>query len=164
MFTLGEGAVIWRSIKQSCIVDSAMEAEYVAACEAANEAVWLHQFLIDLEVVHSANKQITIFCDNSGAVANSNEPRSHKKGKHIERKYHLLKEIVHRGDVTITKIVLAENIADPFTKALPQKSFDGHLENMGMRYMIHLLQRKWEIVRIMLNSKTVILYLTILSY
>ena len=47
-----------------------MEAEYVAACEAAKEAVWLRQFLLGLEVVPSANKQITIHCDNSGAVAN----------------------------------------------------------------------------------------------
>ena len=77
-----------------------MEAEYVAACEAAKEAVWLLQFLIDLEVVPSANEQITIYCNNSGAVANSKEPRSHKRGKHIERKYHLLREIVQRGDVT----------------------------------------------------------------
>ncbi|KAK1554765.1 hypothetical protein Q3G72_016968 [Acer saccharum] len=139
VFTIGGGAVIWRSIKQSCIADSTMEAKYVAACEAAKEAVWLRQFLIDLEVVPSANKQITIYCDNSGAVANSKEPRSHKRGKHIERKYHLLREIVQRGDVTITKIASAENLADPFTKALPQKSFDGHLENMGLRDMTHLL-------------------------
>ena len=76
-----------------------MEAKYVATCEAAKEAVWLCQFLIDLEVVPSANKQITIYCDNSGAVANLRELRSHKRGKHIERKYHLLREIVHRGDV-----------------------------------------------------------------
>ncbi|KAK4855041.1 hypothetical protein QYF36_003447 [Acer negundo] len=134
VFTIGGGAVIWRSIKQSCIADSTMEAEYVAACEAAKEAVWLRQFLIDLEVVPSANKQITIYCDNSGAVANSKEPRSHKRGKHIERKYHLLREIVQRGDVTITKIASAEKLADPFTK-----SFDGHLENMGLRDMTHLL-------------------------
>ena len=72
-------------------------------------------------------------------MANSKEPRSHKRGKHIERKYHLLREIVHRGDVTITKIASVENLADPFTKALPQKSFEGHLENMGMRDMTHLL-------------------------
>ncbi|KAK4835749.1 hypothetical protein QYF36_014053 [Acer negundo] len=127
VFTIGGGAVIWRSIKQSCIADSTMEAEYVAACEAAKEAVWLRQFLIDLEVVPSTNKQITIYCDNSGAVANSKEPKV------------FLREIVQRGDVTITKIASAENLADPFTKALPQKSFDGHLENMGLRDMTHLL-------------------------
>ena len=56
VFTLGGEAVVWRSIKQSCIADSTIEAEYVAACEAAKEAVWLRQFLIDLEVVPSANK------------------------------------------------------------------------------------------------------------
>ena len=72
-------------------------------------------------------------------MANSRVPRSYKRGKHIERKYHLLREIIHRGDVTITKIASVENLADPFTKALPQKSFDGHLENMGMRYMTYLL-------------------------
>ena len=79
----------------------------------------VRQFLINLEVVPSANKQITIYCDNSGAVANSTEPSSHKRGKHIERKYHLLREIVHRGDMMITKNPSAENLADPFTKALP---------------------------------------------
>ena len=72
-------------------------------------------------------------------MANSREPRRHKRGKYIERKYHLLRDIVHRGDVTVTKIVSAENLADPFTKALPQKIFDGHLENMGLRDMTHLL-------------------------
>ena len=69
-----------------------MEADYVVACEAAKEAVWLLQFLIDLEVVPSANKQITIYCDNSGAVTNLKKSRRRKRGKHIERKYHLLKE------------------------------------------------------------------------
>ena len=56
MFTLGGGTVIWRSIKQSCIADSTMEAKYVAACDAVKEAIWLCQFFIDLEEVPSANK------------------------------------------------------------------------------------------------------------
>ncbi|KAA0049828.1 gag/pol protein [Cucumis melo var. makuwa] len=55
VFTLNGGAVIWRSIKQGCIADSTMEAEYVAACEAAKEAVWLRKFLHDLEVVPNMN-------------------------------------------------------------------------------------------------------------
>lgn len=46
---------------------------------------------------------------------------------------------MHKGDVTITKIASAENLTDPFIKALPHKSFDRHLENMGMRDMTHLL-------------------------
>ena len=51
VFTLNRGSVVWRSIKQSCITDSTIKAEYMAACEAAKEAVWLRKFLIDLEVV-----------------------------------------------------------------------------------------------------------------
>ena len=64
--------------------------------------MWLKNFLMDLEMVPSAQSAITFFCDNSGAVANSKEPRSHKRGKHIERKYHLIREIVHRGDVKVS--------------------------------------------------------------
>ena len=48
-----------------------MEAEYVAACETAEVAVWLCKFLSDLEVVPDMDKPITLYCDNSGAVANS---------------------------------------------------------------------------------------------
>ena len=139
VFTLGGGAVVWRSIKQSSIADSTMEAEYIAACEAAKEAVWLKNFLTDLEVVPGMDKPITLFCDNSGAVANSKEPRSHKRGKHIERKYHLIREIVHRGDVAVTKIPTLDNLADPFTKTLTEKQFNKHLEGMGLREMSHLL-------------------------
>ena len=139
VFTLNGGAVVWRSIKQSCITDSTMEAEYVAACEAAKEAVWLRKFLVCLEVVPEADKPMTLYCDNSGAVANSKEPRSHKRSKHIERKYHLIREIVQRGDVIVTKIPTLENLADPFTKTLASKVFDGHIDSFGLRDSTHLL-------------------------
>ncbi|TYK23767.1 gag/pol protein [Cucumis melo var. makuwa] len=133
VFILNGGAVVWRSIKQSCIADSTMEVKYVAACEAAKEAVWLKKFLTDLEVVPNMQLPITLYCDNSGAVANSREPRSHKHGKHIERKYHLIRKIVHRGDVTVTKISSEENMADPFIKALTAKMFESHLHGLGLR-------------------------------
>ena len=87
--------MVRRSIKQSSIVDSTMEDEYIAICEAAKEAVWMRKFYIDLEFIPDMNKPLILYCDNSGAVANSKEPRSHKRGKHIERKYHLVREIVH---------------------------------------------------------------------
>ena len=51
MFTLNGGAIVWRSVKQSCVSDSTMEAEYVAASEAVKEVVWFHNFLRDLEVI-----------------------------------------------------------------------------------------------------------------
>ena len=94
VFTLGGGAIVWRSIKQSSIADSTMEAEYIAALEATKEAVWLKNFLSDLEVVPNMDKAITLYRDNSGAVANSKEPRIHKRSKPKERKYHLIHDIV----------------------------------------------------------------------
>ena len=95
-----------------------MEAEYVAGCEAAKEAVWLKKFLSDLGVMRIEQVPITLFCDNSRVVAQSKDPRNHKKGKHIERKYHIIWDIVARGDVVVAKINSANNLADPFTKAL----------------------------------------------
>ena len=84
-------------------------------------------------------KLLVLYCDNSGAVVNSKEPRSHKRGKHIERKYHLIREIIHRGDVAVMKIVSEKNLADLFTKTLPERVFTDHLEGLGLRDMSHLL-------------------------
>ena len=96
-----------------------MEAKYVATCEAAKETVWLKKFLSDLGVVRIEQVLITLFCDNSGAVIQSKDPRNHKKGKHIERKYHIIWDIVARKDVVVVKIDSANSLADPFTKTLP---------------------------------------------
>ena len=71
----------------------------MAASKAAKEAVWLRNFLLDLGMVPSMQFPITPYCANSGAVANSNKPTTHKKRKHIERKYHLIRDIMQRGDV-----------------------------------------------------------------
>ncbi|CAN4087732.1 unnamed protein product [Withania somnifera] len=122
VFTLGGAAVVWRSIKQTCVADSTMEDEYVAACEAPKEAV----------VVPAIEAPLMIYCDNSGAVANSKEPRSHKRAIHIERKYHLIRDIVQRGDVVVAKIA-SKTTLHPFTKALPQKPFDRHVEGMSVK-------------------------------
>ena len=132
VFTLGGGAISWRSIKQSCVADSTMEAEYVAA----SEAVWLRNFLLDLREVTLVQSPITLYYDNSGAVANSKEPRTHKRAKHIERKYHLIRDIVHRGDVVVTKIASADNLEDPFTKSLLAKTFNSHLEGIRLRCIV----------------------------
>ena len=136
VFTLGGRAITWRSVKQSCIADSTMEVEYVAACEVAKEAVWLKKFLSNLGVVRIKQVLITLFCDNSGAIAQSKDPRNHQKGKHIERKNHIMRDIIARGDVVVAKIESANNLADFFTKALPQKTFESHLEGMRVR-LVH---------------------------
>ena len=113
-----------------------MEAEYVATCEATKEAIWLKKFLFDLGVVRMEQVPITLFYDNSGVVAQSKDLRNHKKGMHIERKYHIIRDIVTHGDVVVAKIESANNLADPFTKALLQRNFKSHLEGMGVK-LVH---------------------------
>ena len=65
VFTLGGAAVSWRSIKQSCITNSTMEAEYVAT----EEAVWIRKFLMELGVIAKVVDPMILYCDNSGAAA-----------------------------------------------------------------------------------------------
>ena len=69
-------------------------------------------------------------------VAQSKDPRNHKKGKHIGRKYQIIRDIVARGHVVVVKIDNANNLANPFTKAVPQRAFESHLEGMGVR-LVH---------------------------
>ena len=113
-----------------------MGAKYFAACEVAKEAVWLKKFCFDLGVMRMEQVPILLFCDYSGTVAQSKDPRNHKKGKHIKRKHHIIWDIVSRGDVVATKINSANNLANPFTEALPQMTFESHLKGMGVR-LVH---------------------------
>ncbi|KAJ9553525.1 hypothetical protein OSB04_017570 [Centaurea solstitialis] len=126
VFTLNGGAISWKSSKQDTIADSTTEAEYIAASDAAKEAVWLRNFLSDLRVVASVSRPIDIFCDNSGAVAQAKEPREHHKSRHVLRKYHLIREIIGRGDVRICKIP---------TKPLARVKHEAHANSIGMQYL-----------------------------
>ncbi|KAJ9542941.1 LOW QUALITY PROTEIN: hypothetical protein OSB04_029447 [Centaurea solstitialis] len=135
VFTLNGGAISWKSSKQDTIADSTTEAEYIAASDAAKEAVWLRNFLSDLRVVASISRPIDIFCDNSGAVAQAKEPREHHKSRHVLRKYHLIREIIGRGDVRICKIPTEENVADPLTKPLARVKHEAHASSIGMQYL-----------------------------
>ncbi|KAJ9540991.1 hypothetical protein OSB04_027497 [Centaurea solstitialis] len=138
VFTLNGGAISWKSSKQDTIADSTTEAEYIAASDAAKEAVWLRNFLSDLRVVASISRPIDILCDNSGAVAQAKEPREHHKSRHVLRKYHLksvIREIIGRGDVRICKIPTEENVADPLTKPLARVKHEAHASSIGMQYL-----------------------------
>ena len=135
VFCLNGGAVSWKSSKQETVADSTMEAEYIAASEAAKEAVWLRKFISGLGVVPSIADPVVLYCDNNGAIAQAKEPRSHSKAKHILRRYHLLREINERGDIHICKVHTDDNVADPLTKALSQQKHEGHTSSMGIRYL-----------------------------
>ncbi|KAJ9552655.1 hypothetical protein OSB04_016700 [Centaurea solstitialis] len=135
VFTLNGGAISWKSSKQDTIAYSTTEAEYIAASDAAKEAVWLRNFISDLRVIASISRPIDIYCDNSGAVAQAKEPREHHKSRHVLRKYHLIREIIGRGDVRICKIPTDENVADPLTKPLARAKHEGHASSIGMQYL-----------------------------
>ena len=113
---MNNGAVSWKYSKQETVAVSTTEAEYIAAAEAVKEAVWVHKFLIGLRIVPLAAESIILYCDNNGAIAQAKEPRSHQRSKHVLRRFHLIREIIHRGDVKIEKVALDDNIADPLTK------------------------------------------------
>ena len=89
VFLMNGGAVSWRSSKQPMVAGSMTEAEYVAALEAAQEAVWMKEFISELGVVANALDPMVIYCDNNGAIANAKEQRSHKHTKHIKRRFPL---------------------------------------------------------------------------
>ena len=134
VFTLNAGAICWKSSKQSTVADSVCEAEYIAASDAAKEAVWLKKFLGELGVTSSLDGPVTLHCDNTGAIAQAKEPRSLQRNKHILRRYHLVREIVERGDIDLRKVDGKEYLADPLIKPLVIKEFDEHKRKMGIRY------------------------------
>ncbi|KAL0430624.1 UNVERIFIED_CONTAM: Retrovirus-related Pol polyprotein from transposon TNT 1-94 [Sesamum radiatum] len=148
VFKLNAGVVAWKSSKQDTTADSTTEAEYIAASEAAKEAIWMKNYIQELGVVPSIAEPVVIFCDNNGAIAQAKEPRSHHRSKHILRRYHLLREMVGRGDSRMDRVSSAENTADPLTKPMSQVAHTQHLDKMGLRSMGDWLLVKWEIVRI----------------
>ncbi|KAL0457888.1 UNVERIFIED_CONTAM: Retrovirus-related Pol polyprotein from transposon TNT 1-94 [Sesamum latifolium] len=73
VFKLNGGAVAWKSSKQDTTADSTTEAEYIAASEAAKEAVWIKNYIQKLGVVPSIAEPVVIFCDNNGAIAQAKD-------------------------------------------------------------------------------------------
>ncbi|KAK1605662.1 hypothetical protein QYE76_029335 [Lolium multiflorum] len=131
VFILNGAAVSWASSKQCTVAKSSTESEYIA--EASSEAVWMKRFIVELGVVPSALDPLVIYCDNMGAIANAQEPRSHKRLKHIKLRYHSIREYIEDGEVKICKVHTDLNIADPLTKALPRAKHDQHQNAMGVR-------------------------------
>ncbi|KAK8525324.1 hypothetical protein V6N12_014019 [Hibiscus sabdariffa] len=78
---------------------------------------------------------IGLYYDNNGAIAQAKEPRSHQRSKHILRRFHLIREIIDRGDVEICKVHTDDNIVDPLTKPLTQQKHDRHTESLDIRYV-----------------------------
>ena len=109
------------------------ETEYIAASKAANEGVWVKEFISDLGVIPSASGPMKIFYDNTGAIALAKESRFHKRTKHIKRCFNSIRDQVKEGDIEISKIHTDQNVAAPLTRPLSRAKHDQHQDSMGVR-------------------------------
>ena len=129
-FSLGFGMISWFSRKQSCVALCTTEAKYVAACSASCKAVWLQKLPSDL---FDLQLDVTcIFCDNQSCVKLSENPVFHDKSKHIEIKFHYIRDMVQIGVVKLQYVVMDEKIVDVLTKPLANVKFEYFRERVGV--------------------------------
>ena len=95
----------------------------------------MKKFITELGVIPSCVDPVTLYCDNNGAIAQAREPRSHQKSKHILRRFHLIREIIDRGDIVVERVSSNNNITDPLTKVLTQNVFKSHCSLMEIRHV-----------------------------
>ena len=121
LFLLHGGPVGWSSRRQSCVALSTTESEYVAACEAAREGVWLQRLLRDINMV--SERPLELQCDNQSAIQLIKNPVFHQRTKHIDVRYHFIRELQEKGDINVTYVPTEKQLADPLTKPLPNPRF-----------------------------------------
>ena len=112
MFVHGN-LVTWKSALQCCTALLVVEAEFVAATEAAQEVLFFRHLFKAIGIDVSTP---TIFSDNTGTIQVSKDPTQHWKLKHIDTKYHFIRENIQDGNVKIKYISTKDNLADIFTK------------------------------------------------
>ena len=126
---LGRRLVSWYSKKQHSVSTSTAEAEYIAAGSCCAQILWIRNQLRDYALM--LNK-IPIFCDNTSAIAISNNPVQHSRTKHIDVRYHFIKEHVMNGTVELHFVPTKQQIADIFTKPLDESTFSRLVCELGM--------------------------------
>ena len=108
--------MIHKSSKKAIVVYSTTEAENIATSDATKEVVWIKKFVFQLGVVPSSGSLIELLCDNNGAIAQAKAYRSKTNNPtHILRRYHLIRDIIKRGDVSLSKVSTDNNVVDPLT-------------------------------------------------
>ncbi|GJW76024.1 retrovirus-related pol polyprotein from transposon TNT 1-94 [Tanacetum coccineum] len=118
---LGGKLVSWSSKKQDCTAMSTAEAEYVSLSACCAQVIWMRTQLLDYGFKYN---RIPMYCDSKSAIAISCNPVQHSKTKHIDIRYHFIKEHVERGTVEIYFVGTEYQLADLFTKALPKERFE----------------------------------------
>ncbi|KAG6495659.1 hypothetical protein ZIOFF_043485 [Zingiber officinale] len=115
-FYFNESLVSWNSQKQKTVALSSCEAEFMAAITAACHALWLRSLASELTGVEP--KPVTLFVDNKSAIALMKNPVFHGRSKHIDTRFHFIRECVEKGRIVVEFVNTGEQRADALTKAL----------------------------------------------
>ena len=130
IFFIGNCPVSWESRKQSCVALSSTEAEYVALSEASKEAVFLRNLL--MEIGYSNGDAVVLHVDNQGAEKLATNPVYHKRTKHIDIRYHHVRDIVKNNEIVLKYCPTENMIADILTKNLAKIKHERFLKLMNL--------------------------------
>ena len=139
-FGLGYVVVSWFSRKQHSIALSTAEVEYIAACMLACEAVWLQK--LPASLFGQRLEPTLIHCDNQSCVKLSVIPIHHDRTKHVEMKYHYVREMVQRCAVELWYIPIEEQITDALTKSLCRGKFECFQDKLRVVENVSLAERE----------------------
>ena len=129
VFTLAGGAISWMSKLQKTVALSTIEAEYIAASHACKEAIWLKGVLGEIGRLQN---NVSIFCDSQSAIHLATNPVYHSKTKHIDVKYHFVRQAISEGGVDLKKVHTKENCADMFTKPIILEKLRWCVASLGL--------------------------------
>jgi len=121
VYFLGNSLVTWSSQKQKTVALSSCEAEYVAAAAAACQGVWLSRLITAMMGTKEA--PVKLLMDNMSAIALSRNLVHHDRSKHIDTKFHFIRECIEEGKVEVDHVGTAGQLADIFTKSLGRVRF-----------------------------------------
>ncbi|XP_046602591.1 secreted RxLR effector protein 161-like [Neodiprion lecontei] len=130
VFQLAGGPITWASQRQKLVTLSTTEAEYVVASVTSREAIWLRKLLLDIE--YPCADATVIFVDNQSAIRLVRNPEFHKRTKHIDIRYHYIREKVVEKILKIEYVQTKQQKGDIFTKAQPRERFCMLRESIGM--------------------------------
>lgn len=125
LWLLNSGAVVWASTKQRSIALSTGESEYIAAAEAAKTGQWLRGLLEEIQRTEYLGEHLSvpIFSDNTACITLAKDPVAHSRTKHIEVRYHYIRQLVAYGKTTLAYLPTEDMLADILTKPLPNTAF-----------------------------------------
>jgi hypothetical protein len=138
IFFLGRSPVSWQSQKQRVVAISSCEAEYMAATTAACQGIWLARLLG--EMLNEKPVKPKLLVDNKSAISLSKNPVFHERSKHIDIRYHFIRECVELGSIDIDYIRTSDQLADVLTKALGRLVFQELRRRIGMTEIIRQRQ------------------------